>query len=155
MKNKRNILIVSACTLLGVGALGFAFYVSVLDSVPKFSPKSLEMMELNVPLSNAQTINQTLDGFTVTRDSTSVVTAETTGTDSPATAESTVYKCSYEMNVRKSPDYDAEKVGKYKENETVTITETQNGERGSVWGKISDDHWICLKDDKLVYCTKQ
>lgn len=67
----------------------------------------------------------------------------------------TKYKTNYNMSIRESSDYDATKVGRISKGETVKIVEEVSGSKNSIWGKIEDGKWICIRDNDYVYLSIQ
>lgn len=66
-----------------------------------------------------------------------------------------VYRLNYEMLYRKEPNYKAKKLGYVKANKTVKIYETVESERGSIWGRLENGAWMCIKDTQYIYLTEE
>lgn len=66
------------------------------------------------------------------------------------------YKANYDMNIRKGIGYTAEDTKKnVQKGRTVNIYDLASSTNGSVWGKVSNEEWVCLKDNDYDYFSYQ
>lgn len=64
------------------------------------------------------------------------------------------YVANYNMVLRKGPDYDADRVGSLKKDESVVIQSVQEGASQSYWGKTSSGSFVCIQDPDYTYLRK-
>lgn len=120
--------------------------------------KAKEPAALNIPEESvSETVTADIPGFTVkgtAKGASSTSSSSDSSSTSAAVSETKKYRTNYDMSVRKSPDYDAEKTGRKESGKEITIVETEKGARGSIWGQMPDGNWICLSDNEYQYASE-
>lgn len=61
------------------------------------------------------------------------------------------YQTDYDMTIRSQPDRTSAKTGNCPVGHYLLVQETNKAADGSLWGKLWDDHYICLQDAEYTY----
>lgn len=65
------------------------------------------------------------------------------------------YRANYDMVLRSSGDYGANKVGSLKKGASIRIIQVVKGVSNSYWGQSQEGSWVCLQDPDFSYLAKE
>lgn len=81
---------------------------------------------------------------------TSTETKESNDANKPATGS---YVANYNMKEREGASLSSNQVGHIKKGDTLEIVEIIDNGDGSYWGKLSNGHYVCVKDNEYIYLS--